>query len=866
MTITVTHATVASGTPNPDADLSVNEWNEAHSISQSAAGLLGAESATTSDVITIGDGLEFNSGALRVADELLDMYNLSDPGADRMVFWDDTAGSLAYLEASTGLSISATAMSVDASLTHVTAVGTLTTGTWEATDVGVAHGGTGASTAGDARTNLGLAIGTDVQAYDALLADIAALSDPNADELIFWDDSDSALEFLGLGDGLAISVNTMSVDIDGLTAQASPGSGDYLVIHDAGLGALRKVDWSNLPGAASGDQWGDAVDADIVPTGADSTYDLGSTTDRFAEGYIDTLTLTNALGIANGGTGASLSDPNADRIMFWDDSDGSVEWLTPGEGLTITVNDLDVDINGLTEQASPGSGDYLVIYDAGLTALRKVDWANLPAGGGGDAWSDPIDSAITVDTDSAYDIGTGAARLATVYVDDIDVSNDLLMASGSIINFDSSDVLITHSANTLTLSGGYLHIDDASVSGASPNGAGDNLVIDSSTTAAGMSILTGNTGTGWLIVGDSLSNAQGWFAYNNSSHIIQLGAGGNTEVAISATATYPYTASGNSLGTSSNRWWDIYLANDLLFSSGGIINFNGGDVTVTHSANALTFAGASNGFLFSNAVAPSSNDAAPLGSATVSWSDLFLASGGVINWDNGDVTATHAANALTFAGATSGYVFSDGSVQITTLEIGHATDTTLSRSAAGILEVEGVKLLKAGKTAFFVHASQFKPATTSGAAEGDNELATNDPNYWTLDFDATSDEHAHYQFALGNSWDAGTITYQVYWDSDAADTDGVAWAIQARATADNEAIDGSWGTAVVVTDSAQSAADECYITSESAALTIGNTPGDEQLIWIDLYRDVSDAADTATEDARLIGVMFFVTTDQAVDT
>ena len=38
--------------------------------------------------------------------------------------------------------------------TSITTLGTVGTGTWEATDVGVAHGGTGASTAADARTNL----------------------------------------------------------------------------------------------------------------------------------------------------------------------------------------------------------------------------------------------------------------------------------------------------------------------------------------------------------------------------------------------------------------------------------------------------------------------------------------------------------------------------------------------------------------------------------------------------------------------------------------------------------------------------------------------------------------------------------------
>lgn len=54
---------------------------------------------------------------------------------------------------------------------------------------------------------------------------------------------------------------------------------------------------------------------------------------------------------------------------------------------------------------------------------------------------------------------------------------------------------------------------------------------------------------------------------------------------------------------------------------------------------------------------PSTSDAHGLGTASLMWSDLFLASGGVINWNNGDVTATHSANALAFAGAANGYSF-----------------------------------------------------------------------------------------------------------------------------------------------------------------------------------------------------------------
>jgi hypothetical protein len=44
---------------------------------------------------------------------------------------------------------------------------------------------------------------------------------------------------------------------------------------------------------------------------------------------------------------------------------------------------------------------------------------------------------------------------------------------------------------------------------------------------------------------------------------------------------------------------------------------------------------------------PHSNDGMALGIGTNAWSDLFLASGAVINFNNGDVTLTHSSNTLT---------------------------------------------------------------------------------------------------------------------------------------------------------------------------------------------------------------------------
>src|SRR5574343_276698 len=48
---------------------------------------------------------------------------------------------------------------------------------------------------------------------------------------------------------------------------------------------------------------------------------------------------------------------------------------------------------------------------------------------------------------------------------------------------------------------------------------------------------------------------------------------------------------------------------------------------------------------------PASNDGVALGDATHGFADLFLASGGVLNWDNGNYTLTHSSGLLTTNGA-----------------------------------------------------------------------------------------------------------------------------------------------------------------------------------------------------------------------
>ena len=56
--------------------------------------------------------------------------------------------------------------------------------------------------------------------------------------------------------------------------------------------------------------------------------------------------------------------------------------------------------------------------------------------------------------------------------------------------------------------------------------------------------------------------------------------------------------------------------------------------------------------LAENSISPGTSDGTALGTTSLMWSDLFLASGSVINFNNGDITLTHSSNTLTAAGGT----------------------------------------------------------------------------------------------------------------------------------------------------------------------------------------------------------------------
>jgi hypothetical protein len=194
-------------------------------------------------------------------------------------------------------------------------------------------------------------------------------------------------------------------------------------------------------------------------------------------------------------------------------------------------------------------------------------------------------------------------------------------------------------------------------------------------------------------------------------------------------------------------------------------------------------------------------------------------------------------------------------------EPGFETDTGLLFLGDGSTAQQSQTPYACGKRTLWIPVGDMIAATTSGPAAAQLESTTNKVNYKVLDFDATTQENAHFQIAFPKSWDEGTVTFQAFWSSTATDTDGVTWGLQGVALSDNDAIDTAYGTAQTVDDACQSAAGEVYVTAESSAITIAGTPAAGDLCFFRVFRDVADGNDTATEDARLIGIKLFYTTD-----
>ena len=124
---------------------------------------------------------------------------------------------------------------------------------------------------------------------------------------------------------------------------------------------------------------------------------------------------------------------------------------------------------------------------------------------------------------------------------------------------------------------------------------------------------------------------------------------GSDEITMTATAFAPSTSDGQALGTSSLMFADLFLA------SGSVVNFNNGDVTLTHSSNTLTLGGGAldvdGGITIDNITIDGTEIDLSSGDLTIDVAgDIVLDAGGadVIIKDDGTTIATFTNSSTDF--------------------------------------------------------------------------------------------------------------------------------------------------------------------------------------------------------------------------
>jgi len=342
----------------------------------------------------------------------------------------------------------------------------------------------------------------------------------------------------------AASNNTASINSTGLQL----ASGYQLQFSSSATASNLADTWIHRLGAGS-------IGIGATTAGTDGTLSLGDTLDLYGQPSIITGDKGNS-----GFSRVELSD-NIGAVLVYN----NIDFINAGS------------------QLAWGSGGTANIIEIGNDSFYRT------RSDGAFAWSDSAsdsgngdDLVLSRNAAGVLQIGTTAANASgSIMAVDATLSNDLLLGSGSIINWNAGDVTLTHSSNVLTMAGAT-YLDLGSGYYRSTGGYGRS----GTPASQGMQFSGGDTrilaGSGFDINFGDAADATKFIHFDNSETQVKF-----------KSAPVPNTNDGAALGSASLGFSDLFLADGGKVyydsTSNNYITADGSDYLDFYAGGSLSF-------------------------------------------------------------------------------------------------------------------------------------------------------------------------------------------------------------------------------------------------------------------------------------